>query len=73
MEKVRILNEVDNSVETVMEEKRRSENCMVDIQNVLKRWRCAINPMVTISGRGIQPNFEIVPLPNVPINIKGTS
>ncbi len=53
-------------VENAIDAKRRSENCMVDIQNVLKRWNCMINPMVIISGRGIQPNFEIIPLDMMP-------
>ncbi len=53
-------------VENAIDAKRRSENCMVDIRNVLKRWNCMINPVVIISGRGIQPQFEIIPLDMVP-------
>jgi hypothetical protein len=42
----------------------------VGIQNILKRWNCAINPVLEISGRGIQGKFEVVPLGVVP-DIKG--
>ncbi len=53
-------------VETVLEAKRRSENCMVDIKNAEKRWHCVINPVITVSGRGILPSYEIIPLDMVP-------
>ncbi len=56
-------------VENAIDAKRRSENCMVDIRNALSRYNCAINPVCIISGRGIQTNFEIIPLDMVPKNL----
>ncbi len=43
----------------------RMKNCWIDIQKILKRWNCQINPVVEISGaRGMTCGFNIVPLKN---------
>jgi hypothetical protein len=43
----------------------RMRNCWIDIQKILKRWNCKINPVVSISGaQGLNIGFNIVPLEN---------
>jgi hypothetical protein len=56
-----------DQVESALEAERRAQNCMVDLKNVLERWQCRINPIITISGMGVMPKFEIVPLKKVGI------
>ena len=60
----------DKIVEEAISADMRANNCLIDIKRILERWNCRINPMVQISGAGINTNFQIVPLTNVP-NIGG--
>jgi hypothetical protein len=55
------LTEAEQQIESQIEAKRRTDNCMVDIQNVLKRWNCVIDPVITLSGQGIvNAGFRVV-------------
>lgn len=46
-----------------MDAKRRADNCLIDVQNALKRWMCVIDPRIEISGStGVKPSYAIVPL-----------
>jgi len=60
----------DKIVEEAISADLRAKNCLIDVQRILARWNCRINPMVQISGAGITVNFQIVPLTNIP-NIGG--
>ena len=60
----------DKIVEEAISADLRAKNCLIDIQRVLGRWNCRINPMVQISGTGVSVNFQVVPLTNIP-NIGG--
>ena len=43
----------------------RMKNCWIDIQKILRRWNCQINPVVNISGaQGMTCGFNVVPLKN---------
>ena len=53
------------AVEMALDAKRRADNCLIDIKKILDRWGCRINPIVSVSGRGISANFEVVPLETV--------
>jgi len=54
-------------VELGIDAKRRADNCMVDIQNALKKWKCVIDPVVQISGSGISRSYAIIPLVERPV------
>ena len=56
----------DKIVEEAISADLRAKNCLVDIQKILVRWNCRINPMIEISGMGIKCNFQVVPLQNIP-------
>ena len=62
------MNPFEQTVEQAINSKRRADNCLVDINNALKKWRGQINPVVEISGMGIKPGYQIVPMPDVPGN-----
>ena len=62
-------SESERIVETALEMDLRAKNCLVDIQRVLERWNCRINPIVQISGMGVSTNFHVVPIPRVPKNL----
>lgn len=54
---VKSIEEIDAEV--------RSRNCLIDIQKILKRWNCGINPIVNISGaQGMTCGFSIVAMKN---------
>ncbi len=59
------LTEAEQQIERAQEAKRRAENCMVDIKNVLQRWNCLLDPAITITGQGIAPGYRIVPLDSI--------
>ncbi len=61
------MTDTERQVETAVEAQARSRNCLIDIQNVLKRWNCRIDPMVQISGQGIEMGFNVVPIVEVKI------
>lgn len=61
------MTDTERQVEGAVMAKRRADNCLIDIQNVLKRWNCRVDPMVQISGQGIQTGFNIVPMMEVKI------
>lgn len=56
------MTDSERQVESAVEAQRRSKNCLVDIENVLKRWNCRIEPVITISSQGIQTAFAVAPL-----------
>jgi|GEM_PF-5097902 len=46
-----------------IEATRRAENCMIDIKNALKRYKCIIDPIVQISSsEGVKVSFAVVPI-----------
>jgi len=59
---VKKLTEAEKQVELAVDAQRRSKNCLVDVENVLKRWNCRIEPIVQISSKGIQTSFAVAPL-----------
>jgi len=62
------MTDTERRVETAVEGQARVRNCFIDIEKVLKRWSCRIDPMVQISGQsGIQVGFNIVPVVEVKI------
>ena len=61
------MTDSERQVESVVDAQRRSKNCLVDIQNLLKRWNCRIEPIVTISSQGIQTAFAVAPMIEVKI------
>jgi len=61
------MTDTERRVETAVEGQARVRNCFIDIEKVLKRWNCKIDPMVQISGQGIQTGFNIVPMVEVKI------
>ena len=56
------MTDSERQVESAIEADGRAKNCLIDIQNVLKRWNCRIEPIVTISSQGIQTAFGVSPL-----------
>ncbi len=56
------MTESERRVEMELDAKRRADNCLVDIRNVLNKWSCKIDPMVQISSQGVGTSFAIVPL-----------
>ncbi len=60
--------QLNDPVERAIGEKRRCENCLISIQNELKRWNCTIGPVITHTARGVQAGWEIIPL-QVPIAV----
>lgn len=61
------MTDTERQVESAVEAQRRSKNCLVDIENILKRWNCRIEPIVTISSQGIQTAFAVAPMIEVKI------
>jgi hypothetical protein len=62
-EKVKAAIDPMAEVERGMDAKRRADNCLIDIQNVLKRCMCVIDPRIEISSStGVKSSFAIVPL-----------
>jgi hypothetical protein len=61
------MTDTERQVESAVEAQRRSKNCLVDIENVLRRWNCRIEPIMTISFQGIQTSFVVVPQVQVKI------
>ena len=64
------LIKTDKIVEEAISSDIRAKNCLVDIQNALKRWGCRINPIIELSGMGMKTNFQVVPMQIIP-NIGG--
>ena len=60
------LTESERIVENRIEAEIRAKNCLLDIQNILHRWNCAINPVVEVSSMGIRGSFQVVAMPVVP-------
>ncbi len=56
------MTDTERQVESAIESSLRSKNCLIDIENVLKRWNCRIEPVITISSQGIQTAFGVAPL-----------
>ena len=62
-----IETDTEREVRLGMDAQRRSKNCLIDIQNVLKRWNCTIDPIVQISGKGISGSYAVIPLVERPV------
>ena len=61
------MTDTERQVESAVEAQARSRNCFIDIENILKRWNCKIDPVVQISGQGIQTGFGVSPMIEVKI------
>ncbi len=55
------LTEAEKAVEMRLDAERRAQNCKIDIENVLKRWGCQIDPKVQLSSAGIRLAYGIIP------------
>jgi len=61
------MTDTERQVESAVEAQGRSKNCLIDIEKVLRRWNCRIEPIVTISSQGIQTAFGVAPMTEVKI------
>jgi len=61
------MTDSERQVESAIEVQGRSRNCLIDIENILKRWNCRIEPIVTISSQGIQTGYGVAPMTEVKI------
>ncbi len=53
-------------------DQKRSEDCFVEVQGVLKRYGCMILPKVVITGQVISEyGFVVVAVPAVPVGLEG--
>ena len=43
----------------------RSQNCMIEVKAALQKWNCIIDPLVSISGKGVNLNWAVVPIRKV--------
>ena len=59
--------DAEKEIERGIDAQRRANNCMVDIQNALSKWKCTIDPIVQISGQGISRSYAVIPLVERPI------
>jgi len=64
---VKKMTDTERQVESAIEAQARSKNCLIDIQNVLKRWNCRIEPVMTLTSQGVQTAYGIAPLVEVKI------
>jgi hypothetical protein len=56
------MTDSERQVEAALDADRRSKNCLVDVQNVLKRWNCVIDPMVMVSTKGVMVSWGVIAL-----------
>ena len=56
------MTDTEKQIENAVDAQRRSQNCLIDVENALKRWNCRIEPVVTISSQGIQMAYGVAPL-----------
>ena len=62
------MTDTEKEIEIGIEAGRRAQNCMIDIKDVLNKWKCQIEPMIQISGSGIvKGTFMVVPLIERPV------
>jgi len=53
-------------------EQERAEKCLAEVQSVLKKYNCTIQPTIVIAGNQIsQSGFSVVALINVPDGLNG--
>jgi hypothetical protein len=60
------LTDSEKAIEVRLEAERRSNNCKIDIQGVLKKWDCQLDPQISISRSGVRVNYEIIAIVRVP-------
>ena len=63
----RKMTDSEKRVESVLESQMRAKNCLIAIQNELRRWNCKVEPVMTISSQGIQSNWAVAPLVEIKI------
>lgn len=56
------MTDSERQVEEAVDAKRRADNCLIGVQNELKKWNCKIEPIMTFSSMGIQANWGIAPM-----------
>ena len=61
------MTDSERQVESAIDTQRRAKNCLIDIKNAEKRWNCKVDPVIQISGQGIQSGFNVVPVMEVKI------
>jgi len=61
------MTDSERQVESAIEAQTRSKNCLIDIQNVLKKWNCRIEPMMTLTSQSVQTAYGIAPMVEVKI------
>jgi hypothetical protein len=63
---IRPMTDSEKAIEIKLEAERRSSNCKIDIQNILKKWDCQMDPQIMISRGGIRVNYEVIAIVKVP-------
>ena len=61
------MTDTEREVELGIDAQRRANNCLVDIKNVLAKWKCTIDPIVQISGQVISGTYAVIPLVERPL------
>ncbi len=61
------MTDSEREIELGIDAQRRANNCLVDIKNVLAKWKCTIDPIIQISSQGIGRSYSVVPLVERPI------
>ncbi len=61
------MTDSEREIELGIDAQRRANNCLVDIKNVLAKWKCTIDPIIQISGQGISRSYAIIPLVERPV------
>ena len=59
--------QTEDTVELMVDAERRAKGCFDEIQMELSKWNCKIDPMVQISGKGMQMGFNVVPVMGIKI------
>jgi len=59
------MTDAERRAELLIDADRRTKNCMVDIENTLKRYGCMLDCIVTISREGVTQKYRVIPLVKV--------
>jgi len=64
-EDVSKMTDAERQAKLLIDADRRTKNCMIDIENSLKRYECQLDCIVTISREGITQKYRVIPLVKV--------
>jgi len=65
MKDVSKMTDAERQAELLIDADRRTKNCMIDIENALKRYGCMMDCIVTISREGVTQKYRVIPLVKV--------